>query len=291
MTSMASNSRTAVHDPEAFLLSSSRPSISAPTSAVSSHFFCQTSASSASSVQTSFPPSSSGWAGSSHPSRPLPTPPCSPLTPSNSRSPRPLPRPPRSASLARIPPRSHSLSARPPHRTTAAFAGYPSVPSVPPAPKKPLHVNIPSPSLGVPEATQDTPPLSPITFAIPGSGELSRRREEALARHMKDLGFVEEVPPPVPAKDRGTQPALKKTSLDRASHTRDVVYLAGDQPPKAHHPSKTAKKEEPPVSMKLMVDAPPNDKRWSRKWVRECNGERLVEEDYQKILHSLRRLR
>ncbi|EMD40263.1 hypothetical protein CERSUDRAFT_90976 [Gelatoporia subvermispora B] len=157
-----------------------------------------------------------------------------------------------------------------------------------PAPKKSLHINIPPPSSGIAKIAYDSP-LSPITFAIPGSDGLRRRREDALTRHMKDLGFVEETPPPVPEKDRHVvrnpvTPPAPPTEI------RDVVYLVEDRSSSDRARSGTTK-QPPPVSMKLVVDLPPDDKRWSRKWVREYNGKRLVEEDYQTILHSLRKLR
>ncbi|KAI0355497.1 hypothetical protein OH77DRAFT_1454877 [Trametes cingulata] len=170
--------------------------------------------------------------------RPLPTPPATPLNAHASLPPRPLPRPPPVRSNSDIYPayRSNPLPTPPtvPAPPTARATASGSARS-PPQSRRPMvperdasatsvtavasasgstsHTGRPSIQLSIPgtgpkeSAPPHLPtptPLSPIVFNFPGPQDLRKRREEELCRRMKDLGFVEAPPPPLPPKQVDT---------------------------------------------------------------------------------------
>ncbi|KAH9884936.1 hypothetical protein C8Q73DRAFT_840426 [Cubamyces lactineus] len=203
--------------------------------------------------------------------RPLPTPPSTPQHVRTFLTPRPLPRPPLERSHSEIlpPHRSTSLptpptapapppvapsssppqSAKVPKADVSATAPAPTPSRAPKAVVAPSDKAVGRPSIQVdiprtarktsgsaPQITLELTPLSPIAFNFPGPRELRRRREDELCRRMKDLGFVEEIPPPLPPKD--AQSISKSTRAHTGRHTpgfsisgcapeddRDVVLL------------------------------------------------------------------
>ncbi|THH29793.1 hypothetical protein EUX98_g4387 [Antrodiella citrinella] len=95
-------------------------------------------------------------------------------------------------------------------------------------------------------------PISPITFDSDESQKHRRNQEDRLAIRLSAFGFVE----------------VPESSPDGCSD-EDAVFLV----------------EEEPLSKGKR-----NSKRYSRKWVREKKGKRFVEEDYTRVIESLRRL-
>ncbi|TCD68652.1 hypothetical protein EIP91_010307 [Steccherinum ochraceum] len=96
-------------------------------------------------------------------------------------------------------------------------------------------------------------PLSPITFSADETQKQRRDQEAKLAVRLSAFGFVE-VPD---SSDSGEE-----------DEDEDVVIIVDqDETPKAR-----------------------KTKRFSRKWVRETKGRRFIEQDYRRVLESLRRL-
>ncbi|CDO77224.1 hypothetical protein BN946_scf184747.g37 [Trametes cinnabarina] len=172
-------------------------------------------------------------------------------------------------------------------------------------------------------------PLSPIAFNIFGPKELRKRREEELERRMKDLGFVEQIPPPLPPKDaRKTSnptsrsdrriPPFSAVAVE-SENDRDIVLLVDDVsdveteelPVRSESraamltlftnaaPSPVDACTKPPMEIAVdvrvetvMSGAVNRTKhRFSRKWVREQRGKRWTEKDFSEILYQLRMLR
>jgi len=95
-------------------------------------------------------------------------------------------------------------------------------------------------------------PLTPITFDVEEGKKHRRNQEERLAIRLSAFGFVE-----------------VSESRSHGHGDEDVVLLVEDEPP---------------------TKGKGNNKRCSRKWVREKKGQRFVEEDYKRVMESLRRL-
>ncbi|KAI0658669.1 hypothetical protein C8Q70DRAFT_934188 [Cubamyces menziesii] len=240
---------------------------SAPDSSASSYAAPSRSASWSSLSAEPCPPSYSTCPGSLRRPRPLPTPPATPQHVRAAVPLRPLPRPPLGRSHSdSLPPPSTPLpappTARAPPPAAASSASSPQLVEEPeadpsaispsPVPKvviapsdkavgRPsIQIDIPrlaqKSSASAPQITLELTPLSPIAFNFPGPRELRKRREDELSRRMKDLGFVEEIPPSPPPKDAGV--ISKSTRAHTGRHTpgfsisgraseddRDVVLL------------------------------------------------------------------
>ncbi|KAL7282774.1 hypothetical protein ACG7TL_004250 [Trametes sanguinea] len=146
---------------------------------------------------------------------------------------------------------------------------------------------------------------------------------------MKDLGFVEQSPPPLPPKDghkasnsisraRGHLPAFSATAQEQEDE-RDIVLLMehasdseAEEPPTRSEsraamltlfadvePSPTDVRGSPSMDVAedvrvetVMSNAVNRAKhRFSRKWVREKSGKRWTEKDFSEIISELRKLR
>lgn len=94
-------------------------------------------------------------------------------------------------------------------------------------------------------------PLTPITFDAEETKKQRRSQEEKLAIRLSAFGF-------------------KEVAENRDDDSdEDVVILVDDE---CHHGKGKS------------------HKRCSRKWVREKKGKRWIEDDYKRVLESLRRL-
>lgn len=181
---------------------------------------------------------------------------------------RPLPRPnvPGAA-----PPRIDSLQARIPD----PLPSYDRPPiidiSPPPSATLSLHFAVP-PSPVTPDDPCPTPvpapPSIPIMLDIQAS---TQKTQVELARRLSQLGFVEVVVTPDP--EEKTPPTQEC-----------VVYL---------EESISLPTLGPPLELEKSVKLMPmrdSTRRYSRKWIREKNGKRWVEDNYQDIIHALRLL-
>ncbi|KAI9057691.1 hypothetical protein FKP32DRAFT_1339277 [Trametes sanguinea] len=361
-------SAATLYDMGAHSRSSSRPSTSSSTSSGCGSYASRGTSYTDSPASSSpeFPQSTS-WPPSSPPpsynqasvkrSRPLPTPPHSAR--SSLPPPRPLPHPPlrrcnsEATSTKRKPPLPTPPLVPGPPLSGTASSSSPASKTAAPRSSKPVTVassapttakskvpvaGRPSIQLSIPPQKKRqsiTPseviltPLSPIAFNISGPLALRKRREDELGRWMKDLGFVEEIPPPLPPKDdrkpsksisrsRGHHPTFSVTTHDQEDG-RDVVLLVEDSsdseteelPPRSDSlaamltlfpdaaPSPTVERTSPSkgVAVDVRVEAVATNaanrakNRYSRKWVREKSGKRWTEKDFSEIISELRKLR
>lgn len=111
-----------------------------------------------------------------------------------------------------------------------------------------------------------TSPLSCIVFDIPKSRRAAQEAE--LARHLGDLGYVE---------------ISSSTVTDESDPDQDCIFLYDED-------------SSNEVDKRLSVQVgsghgTKRNKRVSRRWILEKKGRRKVEENHEKILQKLRRLR
>ncbi|KAJ3483532.1 hypothetical protein NLI96_g6246 [Meripilus lineatus] len=144
------------------------------------------------------------------------------------------------------------------------------------APTSPDSPDLPSCPAATLSGSAVPPAPSSITLDIQARTE---KTEVEIARRLSDLGFIEVT---VVNTDR-----REKTPPQASQEC--VVYLDLDAPfadydAKAEKQNATATPGAAPTKSKRRA------KRYSRKWIREKNGKRWVEDNYQDVIHALRLL-